>query len=247
MPALIPGYDCDVFISYSQQDEGADAFVTHLSNHLYEEYKKSFNRELSVACEDISLRGKVKRPNNGGRLKPVVLVPLVSNAYFNTDGGHWKNELELFKKEARQADSGIVIPLNGGRAAYRIVPVKIKEVEEDALADFNNTIGAEVPWVTWCYEASGELRTLLPGEKADALDYQTQIHKVAVAIEEAITGMRGAEIVDERDETYMRFQHLKREEALRQQPGFPVKKVLLATVIVAILALIYWFLNGRLT
>lgn len=48
MASLIPGFECDIFISYSQKDNKYDGWVTEFVDHLNGELEATFKEDVSV-------------------------------------------------------------------------------------------------------------------------------------------------------------------------------------------------------
>src|ERR1035437_1263184 len=133
MASIIPGYECDIFISYRQKDNKYDGWVTEFVDNLKKELGATFKEEVSVYF-DIN-------PNDGllethdvdaslkEKLKCLVFIPIISQTYCDSKSFAWQHEFVAFNKMAKEDQFGRDIKLAGGNVASRILPIKINDLD----------------------------------------------------------------------------------------------------------------------
>ena len=106
--SLLPGYEYDIFISYRHNDN-LDGWVTDFVINLQKELEATFKKDISIYFDanpydglqdtydvDDSLKHK---------LKCVILIPIISQTYCDTNCFAWKNEFHFSLKFLRNSDS----------------------------------------------------------------------------------------------------------------------------------------------
>jgi len=198
MPALIPGYNYDIFVSYRQKDNKGDRWVSEFVDALKTELESTFKEEISVYFDinphdgllethdvDASLKDK---------LKCLIFIPIISRTYCDPKSFAWIHEFKAFLEQASQDRFGLKIKLPGGNVASRILPVKIHDLDpEDKILLESEMRGVLRP-LEFIYKSSGVNRPLKPDdsrtENMNHTYYRDQINKVAIAVKEIITGLK---------------------------------------------------------
>ncbi len=199
MPSILPGYEYDIFISYRQNDNNYDQWVTEFVSKLNSELEATIKERLTVYFDsnphDGILSSHHVDKSLEGKLKALIFIPIVSNTYCDTNGFAWKGEFLPFKKLATSDQLGLDIRLPSGNVASRILPIKIHDIEPDDVRQLETTLEGVLRSVDFIYTSAGVNRPLR--HKDDDLAnnqngtiYRNQINKVANAIKEIITGIK---------------------------------------------------------
>ena len=85
MPALIEGFNYDIFISYRQKDNRYDGWVTEFVDHLKSELASTFKEEISVYFDTNPDDGLLETHDVNAslkeKLKCLVFIPIISRTY----------------------------------------------------------------------------------------------------------------------------------------------------------------------
>jgi TolB-like protein len=199
MASLIEGYNYDVFISYRQKDNKYDSWVTDFVDNLTKELEATFKEEISVYFDinphdglletddvDASLREK---------LKCLIFIPIVSRTYCDPKSFAWEHEFRAFVEQASKDKFGIKTKLPNGNVASRVIPVKIHDLDNTDNQLLESALGGVVRGIEFIFKSAGVNRPLTPSDFPEKNLYQTfyrdQINKVANAIKENISGLKG--------------------------------------------------------
>ena len=206
MPSIVPGYEYDIFISYRQNDNRSDQWVTKFIQSLKEELDAAFKEDISIYFD--------KNPHDGLRethdvddslakkLKCLIFIPIISKTYCDPNTFAWRNEFLAFNKLAENDEYGLKIALPNGNTASRILPIRIHDIEDADRQLVKNEIGF-LRSIDFVYKEPGVNRPLRPDDSEEknleSTKYRNQINKVANAIQEIISGIKTAEATDESD------------------------------------------------
>lgn len=199
MPSLLPGYAYDIFISYRHNDN-QDGWVSDFVQSLEKELRATLKDPISIYYDtnphdglhdhhevDESLRKK---------LKALILIPIVSRTYCDTNSFSWKHELKPFIEQAQQDQIGSRVDVSGGNVASRVLPIRIHELKVEDINLFEAETSGKMRAIDFIYKESGVNRPLqLSDNRNDnqaKTDYKNQINKIANAIDELITGIKTA-------------------------------------------------------
>jgi len=199
MSSIIEGYNYDIFISYRQKDNKHDGWVTEFVNNLKGELESTFKEEISVYFDinphdgllethdvDASLKDK---------LKCLVFIPIISRTYCDPKSFAWEHEFKAFVNQASQDKIGLKVKLPNGNVANRILPVQIHDLDNEDVKLCESVLGGVLRGVEFVYKEPGVNRSLNPGDddkiNLNKTKYRNQINKIALAIKEIISGMKG--------------------------------------------------------
>ena len=69
MPALIPGFEYDIFISYRQKDNKGERWVTEFIHALKNELESTFKEDISIYFDENPHDGLLETHDVDGSLK----------------------------------------------------------------------------------------------------------------------------------------------------------------------------------
>ena len=212
MASIIPGFEYDIFISYRQKDNlptpgygrqgNGERWVSEFVESLKTEIESTFKEEISVYFDinphdgllethdvDASLREK---------LKCLVFIPIISRTYCDPGSFAWSHEFKAFISQASQDNFGLKIKLPDGNVAGRILPVRIHDIDADDNTLLETELGGFLRAVDFIYREPGVNRPLSPvddvNNNLNKTKYRNQINKVANAIKEIISGLKGDQV-----------------------------------------------------
>jgi len=198
MASLIPGYNYDIFISYRQNDNRHDGWVTEFVDHLRAELEATFKEEINVYFDlnphdglldthdvDESLKEK---------LKCLIFSPIISRTYCDPKSFAWEHEFRAFIKQSSTDRFGLKVTLHSGNVANRVLPVRIHELDPEDRELVENEIGGVLRAIDFIYREPGVNRPLTPvdDEHKNQLGtrYRNQINKTANAVREIISALQ---------------------------------------------------------
>jgi len=208
MPSLISGFEYDVFISYRHKDNlpttgisehANDGWVTEFVANLKRELQATFKEDVNVYF-DVSPRDGLLETHNvekslEGKIKSVILIPIISQTYCDEKSFAWQNEFCAFNKLAKEDSFGRDIKLRNGNVACRILPVKIHELDPEDVKLLETELGGVLRSVEFIYKESGVNRPLRanensPGKNQGQTIYRNQVNKVANSIKDIIYALK---------------------------------------------------------
>ena len=198
MSGIVAGYNYDIFISYRQNDNRHDGWVTEFVDHLRAELEATFKEEITVYFDlnphdglrdthdvDASLKDK---------LKCLIFIPVISRTYCDPKSFAWEHEFKAFIKLASAEELGLKVTLHSGNVASRILPVRIHELDTEDRELIENEIGGVFRAIDFIYREPGVNRPLTPVDDEHKNQYGTryrnQINKTANAIKEIISALQ---------------------------------------------------------
>ena len=199
MPALIPGYECDVFVSYRQKDNKGDHWVTEFVDSLRTELESIFKEDITIYFDCNPTNGLLETHDVHSslekRLKCLVFIPIVSQTYCDPKSFAWVHEFLAFKKEASEDAIGLKVKLPNGNIASRILPVCIHDLDSNDKRLLETELGGPIRGVEFIYRSTGVVRPLKPNEEDNKSNvnhtfYRDQINKVARAVKDLVTGIQ---------------------------------------------------------
>ncbi|MBE0675648.1 MAG: hypothetical protein IH591_13385, partial [Bacteroidales bacterium] len=166
MSGIVTGYNYDIFISYRQNDNKHDGWVTEFVDHLKAELEATFKEEITVYFDlnphdglldthdvDASLKDK---------LKCLIFIPVISRTYCDPKSFAWEHEFRAFIRLASAERLGLKVTLNSGNVASRILPVRIHELDPEDKGLIENEIGGVFRAIDFIYREPGVNRPLTP-------------------------------------------------------------------------------------
>jgi class 3 adenylate cyclase len=188
--SIVPGFDYDIYISYRQNDNKYDSWVTEFAEKLNQELSSTLKDKLSIFFdknpEDISKTNKVQS---------LIFIPIVSQTYCDNNSPVWKNEFKVFLEEIKNDPIGSTIKLANGNEASRMIPVKIHEIDTEDLKLLESELSGSLRSIDFIYREDGVNRPLHPIDDEKPGNphrpmYRNQINKLANAIKEIIGGIK---------------------------------------------------------
>ena len=206
MASILEGYKYDIFISYRQKDNKYDGWVTEFVDNLKRELDATFKQEISVYFDINPHDGLLETHDVSAslkeKLKSLILIPIISQTYCDSECFAWKYEFVVFNQTVKEDHFGRDIRLPGGNVASRILPVKIHELDAEDKILLENELGGALRSIDFIYRSAGVNRPLRSNEDhpLDNLNktyYRDQINKVANAVKEIIIALKKYDQKDE--------------------------------------------------
>jgi TolB-like protein len=199
MSSIIEGYSYDIFISYRQNDNKYDGWVTEFVDNLNKELEATIKNKISVYF-DINPHDGLLETHSVDRsleekLKCLIFIPVISQTYCDSKSFAWEHELCAFNKLAKEDKFGRDIRLIGSNVASRILPIKIHDLDPEDKTLLENELGGVLRCVEFIYNSAGVNRPLRasedhPQDNLNKTYYRDQINKVANAVKEIITAFK---------------------------------------------------------
>ena len=128
-------------------------------------------------------------------MKCLIFIPIISRTYCDPKSFAWENEFKAFIEQASNDQFGLKIRLPNGNVANRVLPVRIYDLENTDIKLCESVLGGVVRGIDFIYKSAGVNRPLTPSDYPEKNQYKTfyrdQINKVANAIKENISGLKG--------------------------------------------------------
>jgi len=201
MASIIPGFEYDIFISYRQNDNKYDGWVTEFVNNLNKELEATLKGKVNVYFDanphDGLLETHSVNHSLESKLKCLIFIPILSKTYCDSNGFAWNHEFLAFIAKAKQDQFGVNIRLPSGNVSSRVLPVRIHDLDPEDVKLAESYLGV-IRSVDFIYHSPGVNRSLRPWDD-DVIKntkqpfYRDQINKVANAIDEILRGLRQSE------------------------------------------------------
>jgi TolB-like protein/Flp pilus assembly protein TadD len=259
MPSLVPSFEYDIFISYRQNDN-LDGWVTDFVTNLQKELRGTVKERLSVyfdtnPCDGLLETHTVDKSLEG-RLKCIILIPVISKTYCDTKSFAWNNEFIAFRDLASKDPLGLNIKLPDKNVTSRILPVQIHEISSSDQSLFEKENGSPLRAITFIFKSPGVNRPLLPSdnrsENLGKTVYRDQINKTANAIGQIITAVQSKnEFSPDFSLAERRASVPKPNPVTTGRKGlkklFSGKTVLLIVGLIVLFQLIYFYFQRKIT
>ena len=245
--AVLPGFAYDIFISYRQNDNRS-GWVTEFVKHLNEELAATIKEPVSVYFDSNPHDGLREIHNVDksleGKLKSIILIPVISQTYCDPKSFAWQHEFCAFNKMAMEDPLGRDIRISNGNVTSRILPVKIHDLDAADKATIENEIGGILRAIEFIYREPGVNRPLnVHDSKSDNLnktDYINQVNKLANAVKDLLVGLQGKTLQENKPTTV-------RSTRPTIVAGGAKKKITLVAAILILLGLssfLYFYYGG---
>jgi tetratricopeptide (TPR) repeat protein len=210
MSSIIPGFQYDIFISYRQKDNKYDGWVTEFVDNLRRELGATLKEDVSVYF-DINLHDGLLETHDVDaslkeKLRCLIFIPVISHTYCDPKSFAWQHEFKAFIEMATADWFGLRVKLPNGNIAPRVLPVRIHDLDTNDLNLCSSILGGVMRCIDFVYIAPGVNRPLRasedhPNDNLNKIYYRDQINKVANAVEELISSMKGTDgiIVSDND------------------------------------------------
>lgn len=201
MASIVPDFEYDIFISYRQNDNKYDGWVTEFVNNLNKELEATLKDKVNVYFDANPHDGLLETHSVDrsleSKLKCLIFIPIFSKTYCDAKGFAWTHEFVAFIEKAKQDRFGLNVKLNSGNVSSRVMPVRIHDLDDEDVKLAESYLGP-IRSVDFIYRSPGVNRSLRPWDD-DVIKntkqpfYRDQINKVANAIDELIRGMKSAD------------------------------------------------------
>jgi len=203
MSSLVPGFEYDIFISYRHKDNKYDGWVSDFVANLKRELGATFKEEVSVYFDENPTDGLLETHNVDKslqqKLKCLIFIPIVSQTYCDTKSFAWQYEFCAFNKWAKEDGIGRDIKLRNGNFVSRILSIKIHSLDPRDKTCIETELGESLRSIDFIFRSAGVNRPLRsnedhPQDNINRTFYRDQLNKVANAIKEIISSVRGEEV-----------------------------------------------------
>ncbi len=201
MASILPNFEYDIFISYRQNDNKYDGWVTEFVDNLNKELEATLKEKVNVYFDanphDGLLETHSVNHSLEAKLKCLIFIPILSKTYCDAKGFAWNHEFLAFIEKAGQDQFGLNIKLPSGNVSSRVLPVRIHDLDPEDVKLAESYLGV-IRSVDFIYHSPGVNRSLRPWDD-DVIKntkqpfYRDQINKVANAIDEILRGIKQAE------------------------------------------------------
>ena len=198
MSSIIEGYNYDIFISYRQNDNRYDGWVTEFAANLKKELDATIKDKISVYFDANPQDGLLETHSVDrslkDKLKCLIFIPVLSRTYCDSKSFAWNFEFLPFLEIARNDALGLNIKLIGSNVASRVLPVRIHDLSPEDIKLVEANIGI-IRSVDFIYKSTGVNRPLRanedhPQDNLNKTYYRDQINKVANAIDEILGSIK---------------------------------------------------------
>ncbi len=198
MPAILPDFEYDIFISYRQKDNKRDGWVTEFVNTLKAELEATLKNPVSIYFDENPHDGLLEThlvdASLAKKLKCIVFIPIISQTYCDTSSFAWQHELLAFIRMASSDPLGMNVTLANGNVSSRILPIQIHDLDADDRLAIESALAGPLRAISFTYSSPGVNRPLRmheehAGDNKNRVVYRDQINKVANALKEIGTAV----------------------------------------------------------
>jgi len=197
--AIQAEFEYDIFISYRQNDNKYDSWVTEFVEKLKQELNATVKDKLSIFFDENPQDGLLEThqvdDSISSKIKSIILIPIISQTYCDTDSFAWNQEFIAFRDMADSDSLKRNIKVPNGNFASRILPIKIHDIDVEDVRLLEKELSGGLRSVDFIYRDAGVNRPLRPVD--DTIEsatskvlYRNQINKVANAIKEIVSGVK---------------------------------------------------------
>ena len=198
MASIHPSYEYDIFISYRQNDNKRDGWVTEFVSALKAELEATVKNPVSIYFDENPHDGLLEthqvNQSLAKKLKCLIFIPIVSQTYCDTNGYAWQHEFLAFIKMAEADEIGMSITLANGNVAGRVLPIQIHDLDAEDRQVIEKELRGPLRSIPFIYKSAGVNRPLRIkdsdlGDNQNKTNYLNQINKVANALKEIGTAI----------------------------------------------------------
>jgi Domain of unknown function (DUF4062) len=199
LAAIQPEFEYDIFISYRQNDNKYDGWVSEFVEKLKQELNATIKDKLSIFFDENPRDGLLEThqvdDSISSKIKSIIFVPIISQTYCDTTSFAWQQEFIAFRDAADKDVLQRNIRLPNGNYASRILPIKIHDIDVEDVRLLEKELSGGLRSVDFIYRDAGVNRPLRPVDDSLAgssspILYRNQINKVANAIKEIVSGIK---------------------------------------------------------
>ena len=175
MASILSGYEYDIFISYRQNDNKYDGWVTEFVDNLKKELDATLKNPVSIYFDENPHDGlqetHVVDESLKKKLKCLIFIPILSQTYCDEQSFAWQHEFLAFNEMANTDELGTNITLSNGNVASRILPIRIHDIDDEDRHKFEAVTGSLLRAIDFIYKEAGVNRSLTPeDDKNDNLN-----------------------------------------------------------------------------
>lgn len=191
MPSALTGYECDIFISYRQNDN-LTGWVSEFVDRLQQELAATIKDPVSVYFDSNPHDGLLEMHHVDksleSKLRCVIFLPIISRTYCDPKSFAWNNELLPFLRFVQEEELELHVHLENHNVASRILPIQIHDIDSQDRQLFESQVGIPLRPIEFIFNSPGVSRPLMPPdsrtENSNHTYYRDQINKVANAVDQ---------------------------------------------------------------
>ena len=197
--SILPGYDCDIHISFRYNDNKYDGWITEFVEKLNQELSATLKDKLSIFFdknpEDKREKFQQEDGSYSNKIKSLIFIPVISQTYCDVNSPVWLNEFRVFQQEIKNDSVGANLTLPNGNRVSRVIPAKIHDIDTEDLRLLESELSGSMRSIDFIFREDGVNRPLRPMDDEKSANplrpmYRNQINKLANAIKEIITGIK---------------------------------------------------------
>ena len=197
MPSIHPDYEYDIFISYRQNDNKRDGWVTNFVDALRDELEATLKNPVSIYFDENPHDGLLEThqvdASLAKKLKCLVFIPIISQTYCDQSSFAWEHEFLPFINMAKKDELGMNITLSNGNVTSRVLPVKIHDLDTDDQHTLEAVLDGPLRSIDFIYKESGVNRPLNSDDSEEKninkTRYKNQLNKVANSLKDIGTSI----------------------------------------------------------
>jgi hypothetical protein len=155
MPSILPNYEYDIFISYRQNDNKRDGWVTKFVNTLRDELEATLKNPVSIYFDENPHDGLLEThqvdASLDSKLRCLVFIPIISQTYCHPEGYAWGKEFLPFIEMANADELGMNIRLANGNVTSRVLPIKIHDLDTEDQLLLEEKLGGPLRAIDFIY------------------------------------------------------------------------------------------------
>ena len=198
MASIIQGYEYDIFISYRQNDNKYDSWVTEFVTNLNKELEATIKDKINIYVDENPQDGLLETNNVNkslaNKLKSLIFIPILSQTYCDSKSYAWQHEFLLFNKMTKEDPFGRDVKLRNENVSSRILPIRIHNLDSEDLSLLEDELGGPLRAIDFVYKEPGVNRPLKPEDNEDKnlnkTKYRNQVNKVANSIKEILISIQ---------------------------------------------------------
>jgi hypothetical protein len=162
MPAILPNYEYDIFISYRQNDNKPatagkrDGWVTKFVAALKDELEATLKNPVTIYFDENPHDGLLETHQVNAslekKLKCLVFIPIISQTYCDTTSFAWEHEFIPFLKMAGGDELGMNVTLANGNVASRVLPIKIHDLDSGDQSTLEQELGGPIRSIDFIFK-----------------------------------------------------------------------------------------------
>jgi TolB-like protein len=201
MASIVKGYEYDVFISYRQNDNKNDGWVTEFVVNLKKELESTIKNKITIYIDENPEDGLLETHNVdkslSTKLRSVIFIPVLSQTFCDPGCYAWQHEFLEFNRLIKDDPLERDVKLRNGNVAGRILPVRIHDLDSDDMKLLEDELGNQLRSIEFVYKEPGVNRPLRPDDNEvknlNKTRYRNQVNKVANSIKEILYSIQNPE------------------------------------------------------